>query len=195
MGVYPALYRLGIRPWERYGSGAGPQIEAAFDRERAEWPTPPGRALDIGCGRGMQTPKLAERGWEAVGIDLVPSAVEHARGHDRSGARFEVADVTRLPASLGRFEHFVDIGCFQTLGSAQRSAAARSITALASPGATLLMLAFGQVWFSYEGVSRGQVEEAFADWQLVSAEPAPTTGLGWPLDRTEPMWFRMRLRA
>lgn len=195
MSIYPALYRLGIRPWERYAQVAGPAVEAAFDRERAEWPDPPGRSLDVGCGRGLHTPKLAERGWETVGVDFVPSAIEHARAHDRSGAHYEVADVTRLPSSLGRFDHVVDIGCFQTLGAAQRRAAAASITALANPGATLLMLAFGPAWFSYEGVSREQVEEAFAGWETVAAEPAPTAGLGFPLNRTKPMWFRMRLRG
>ena len=194
MGIYPALYRLGIRPWERYATEAGPAVGEAFDRERAERPDPPGRALDLGCGRGMHTPKLAARGWEAVGVDLVPSAIEHARSADSTGATYEVADVTRLPASLGRFDHFVDIGCFQTLTAPQRTAAAAAITSLANPGATLLMLAFGPAWFSYEGVSRSQVEQAFAGWRITDAWRAPTEGLGWPLDRTKPMWCRLRLR-
>ncbi|WP_206448352.1 class I SAM-dependent methyltransferase [Agrococcus sp. KRD186] len=194
MGIYPALYRLGIRPWERYAELSGPAVAAALDRERDESPDPPGRALDLGCGRGMHTPKLAERGWDAVGVDLVPSAIEHARSSDHSGASYEVADVTRLPTSLGSFDVVIDIGCFQTLSTAQRQAAARSVTAIAAPGARLLMLAFGRAWFSYEGVSQVQIEESFADWQLVSTAPAPTAGLGWPLNRTKPRWFRMRLR-
>lgn len=195
MGVYPALYRLGIRPWERYAAAAGVAVAIAFDRERADRPNPPGRALDLGCGRGMHTPKLAERDWEVVGVDLVPSAIEHARATDASGAAYEVADVTRLPTSLGSFDHFVGIGCFQTLGAGQRAAAARGITAIANPGATLLMLAFGQAWFTYEGVSRVQVERAFTDWQMVAVAPAPTVGLGWPLNRTKPAWYRLRLRS
>lgn len=194
MGIYPALYRLGIRPWERYAEASRAQVAARFDAEVAARPDPPGRALDLGCGRGMHTPALAARGWEAVGVDLVQSAIDDARRRDRT-ATYEVGDVTALHESLGTFDLFVDIGCLQTLGATQRRAAGRSITARARPGATMLMLAFGPAWFSMEGVSRHEVEHAFGDWELLLAEPAPTVGLGWPLSRTKPAWYRLRLRA
>lgn len=195
MGIYPALHRLGIRPWERYARVQGADVAARLDRERAAAGEPPGRALDLGCGRGMHTPKLAERGWEAVGVDLVPSAIEHARAADRCGVRYEVADVTALPASLGGFDFLLDVGCLQTLGSAQREAAGRSITARANPGARLLLLTFGKAWFSYEGLERGDVERALADWEVTEVAPAPTKGLGWPLSQTKPQWYRTRLRG
>ena len=34
-----------------------------------------GRALDIGCGSGLMTEALVERGWEVWGLDLLESAV------------------------------------------------------------------------------------------------------------------------
>ena len=57
------------------------------------------------------------------------------------------------------------------------------------------MLAFGRAWFNAEGVSQRDVEEAFRGWELLLVEPAPTEGLGWPLNRTRPAWYRLRLSA
>jgi hypothetical protein len=45
------------------------------------------------------------------------------------------------------------------------------------------------------GVSRTDVEEAFPAWALMSVEPADTAGLGWPMNRTSPQWYRMRHRG
>ncbi|MDQ1645956.1 MAG: hypothetical protein QOJ50_2140, partial [Cryptosporangiaceae bacterium] len=31
-------------------------------------------------------------------------------------------------------------------------------------------------------------------WEMLSAEPADTTGLGWPLNKTAPQWYRLVTR-
>lgn len=40
----------------------------------------PGRALDLACGEGRNAVWLAERGWEATGVDFSDVALEKARG-------------------------------------------------------------------------------------------------------------------
>ena len=222
MTSYERLYRFGITPWERSGRATIAATRAHLDRELAERDGRPGRALDLGCGRGLFTPELASRGWEAVGIDNVPSAVDAARRgavHTarrstddtarrstdddtarrgaRPGATYVVGDVTDLAtAGLGTFDFFLDIGCFQCLDRDQRLAEGRGVTALAEPGATVLLLAFGpnRLRSVIGGASRPEVEEAFAGWDLVAVEPADTTGLGRPMNRTSPCWYRFRLR-
>ena len=72
MTNYARMYRFGITPWERYRTAAAASIAALLDREEAGRSRPLGRALDLGCGRGLYTPELARRGWEAVRIDYVP---------------------------------------------------------------------------------------------------------------------------
>jgi SAM-dependent methyltransferase len=195
MTGYAVAYRLGITPWERYREAAAVSIAALLDREEAERSRPLGRALDLGCGRGQYTCELAGRGWQALGVDSVPRAVEAARGAAVPGATFVVGDVTDLaPDVLGRFGFFLDIGCFQGLGREQRLAEGRSATALADPGATLLMLAFSATRLRQlvGGVSQADVEAAFPQWELLAVEPAQTSGLGWPLTRTAPQWYRLR---
>jgi SAM-dependent methyltransferase len=197
MANYARLYRFGITPWERYGTVAAASIAALLDRERAERSGPPGRALDLGCGRGQYTPELARRGWEAVGIDCVPAAIEAAvaKGRGVDGLSYVVGDVTRLPsACLGTFDFFLDIGCFQGLDTAQRLAQGGGVSALARPGATLLLLSFGLGRWRplVGGASQEEVESAFAGWEMLSAEPADTAGLGWPMNKTAPRWYRLR---
>ncbi|HEU4424033.1 MAG TPA: methyltransferase domain-containing protein [Pilimelia sp.] len=195
MPRYALLYRFGLTPWERYGKAAAASIGTLLDREEAQRSRPLGRALDLGCGRGQFTPELARRGWEAVGIDYVPRAIDAANRSGGSGATYVVGDVTDLtPADLGMFDFFFDVGCFQGLSSAQRLAEGRGVSALANPGATLLMLAFQPTSMRSVagGVSRADVEAAFPGWEMLSVEPADTRGLGWPLNRTSPQWYRLR---
>ena len=84
MTKYDVFYRLGITPWERYASASAVSVAAMLDREREERPGGPGRALDLGCGRGRYTPELATRGWQASGVDVVPRAIEAARRGSRA---------------------------------------------------------------------------------------------------------------
>jgi SAM-dependent methyltransferase len=190
------MYRFGFTPWERYATAAASSIAALLDREEAGRSRPLGRALDLGCGRGLYTPELARRGWEAVGIDQVPAAVEAAQAKSRgvNGLSYLVGDVTQLSsARLGTFDFFLDIGCFQGLDAGQRLAQAKGVSALASPGATLLMLSFGPSRWRWlvEGASQQEVETAFAGWEMLASEPADTAGLGWPMTRTAPRWYRL----
>jgi SAM-dependent methyltransferase len=195
---YALLYRFGITPWERYVKAAAPSIAALLDREEAERSHPPGRAIDLGCGRGLYTRELAGRGWQTVGVDNVPRAIDAANRGGVAGTTFVVGDVTNLePAGLGTFDFFLDVGCFQGLDPDQRRGVGRGVSALANPGATLLMLAFQPTGMRSVagGASRAEVEAAFPGWDLLSVEPAPTTGLGWPMNRTAPLWHRFRRAA
>ncbi|GAB3719377.1 class I SAM-dependent methyltransferase [Nocardiopsis oceani] len=193
MTNYARMYRLGFTPWERYGPAAGAQLRSWLERESKDRESP-GRALDIGCGRGQFTPELARHGWEAVGLDFVPAAIEAAREKNADDVTYVVGDATDLSPDLGTFDLFLDIGCFQGLDQTQQAAQGRSVTDLAAPGATLLMLAFGPSIYRrmVEGVSQAEVEAAFPEWELIDVEDASTEGLGWPMNRTNPKWYRFR---
>lgn len=188
-------YRLGLTPWERYAASAGTSIQRLLDREVAELQNPPGRALDLGCGTGQYGRELARRGWQVVGVDNVPRAIDAANRRAVPGATYLVHDVTELAsADLGTFDFFLDVGCFQCLDAPERLAVGRGVSALANRRATLLVLAFQPTRMRSltGGVSRADVEAAFDGWELLSVEPADPDGLGWPLTRTYPQWYRLR---
>lgn len=58
---------------------------------------PVGRSLDLGCGEGTDAIWLASQGWDAVGIDFSPTAIQRASDAARDAGvtrvRFEVADL------------------------------------------------------------------------------------------------------
>jgi len=68
---------------------------------------------------------------------------------------------------------------------------------IANPGATLLLLSFGPSrWRSLVGgTSQEEIETAFAGWEMLAVEPAETAGLGWPMSKTAPQWYRLRRPA
>jgi hypothetical protein len=135
-----------------------------------------------------------------VGIDYVPAAIEAAKAKSRGveGLSYVVGDVTRLePAHLGTFDFFLDIGCFQGLDAEQRLSLGGGVCALANPGATVLLLSFGPSRWRWlvGGASQEEVETAFEGWEMLALEPADTAGLGWPMNKTAPRWYRLRQRA
>jgi hypothetical protein len=110
-----------------------------------------------------------------------------------------VGDVSDLPVDeLGNFDFFLDIGCFQHLDAGKRLAAGRGITALANPGATLLMMEFSRptpIRPSAGAVAPDEVEAALSGWQMLNVEDAETVGPGWPMSRVQPQGLRLRRRS
>ena len=195
MTNYARMYRFGITPWERYGTVAAASITALLDREETGRSRPLGRALDLGCGRGQYTPELARRGWQAVGIDYVPAAIEAAAAKSRGadGLSYVVGDVTRLPsAHLGTFDFFLDIGCFQGLDAGQRLSQGEVSLRWPTPGPRCCCCASARAgggrWSEAHRRRRSRPPSRAG---RCSAEPADTAGLGWPMNKTAPRWYRL----
>ena len=196
---YSVAYAIGFTPWEAAGEADQAAMERLFAREEAERATP-GKALDLGCGTGMHTLELAARGWSVTGVDSNAQAVARARQRiDEQRLRASViqADVTDLRADVvgAGYDFFLDIGCYHGLTPAQRIAMGRSISALASPGATLLLLAFqpGKLPRPLpRGADRASLEGSFTGWAVTDTEAASTEGMPRPLRKAAPIWYRLR---
>lgn len=57
------------------GRGVRPTFEAALDA----WTSEPGLAIDLGCGDGVETRELAERGWRVLAVDSDPGVDERVK--------------------------------------------------------------------------------------------------------------------
>jgi SAM-dependent methyltransferase len=81
-----------------------------------------GRVLEIGCGRGVALPVLAERLCpdELTGVDIEPALIRAAQrrvARTRTHAALHVADVRALPFPGGSFDLVIDFGtCYHVGG-------------------------------------------------------------------------------
>ncbi len=198
---YRIAYALGVAPWERGGRAAAPMVAAIFDRVAAARPGGPGRALDIGCGRGGWSVELGRRGWQVTGIDFVPGALKAAQARARAAgvpARFVRGDLTRLEqAGLpSGFDFLCDFGALHGLTPEGLRAAGRGLTTLAAPGAVLASMAFapGRRGPGPRGLGRADYAAAFPDWEIVAEEPAPAMDLPGPLRGAAPVFWQLQRR-
>jgi len=203
MGLaYRMLYAVGFTPWEQMAQPPiADQIAGLYAREEEGREPPYGSALDLGCGSGIWAVELARRGWQVTGVDFVPKALRRARaraGEAGVELRLLAGDVTDLGAAgVGSgFELLLDFGCFHDeLTDEQRGAAAREATAVAAPGATLLMMA----WKSARrgplprGASPEDIQAAFTEWRLIDdVEMDLPAGAPGFVKRAEPRFYRLR---
>jgi SAM-dependent methyltransferase len=200
---YDFAYRVGFHPWE--DAGRDPAFIEKFselvDAEEAGREPPFGPALDLGTGSGIWGVKLAERGWQVTGLDIVDKALERARERvGEAGVEMQLVkgDVTDLRgAGVGSgFRLILDTGTFHGLDRAQREAMGREVDTIAAPDATVLIIA----WTPKRrgplprGASRGEIEEAFPGWTATDEgsshfkAPKPVELLLKPDEH----WYRLR---
>ncbi len=191
--LYRLMYRIGFTPWD---TGQVPrELSALLEGAGA---LPAGRALDIGCGTGTQAMYLAGIGWHVTAIDAVDRPLARARARaDAAGVSVDwiKADVAELGA-LGLEPGFTlafDRGCFHGLGDSERAAYAAGITALAAPGASLLMMAFGpnRVPAAPAGVEETEIVARFAGWDLAATQPDSEGEIAGPLRNVPRHWYRL----
>jgi SAM-dependent methyltransferase len=88
--------------------GAEPERSAASEALARALGRGSGRCLDVGCGTGVFLARLAELGWEPVGLDESAAMLERAR---RRGPGIELvqADATAIPFPDGSFDAAVSM--------------------------------------------------------------------------------------
>jgi len=174
--AYRLMYRVGFaKVWER----AAPPAELVALVEGPD-ALPAGRALDLGCGIGIDTVYLTKHGWDVTGVDLTPQALAIARrtaASARVGPRFLEGDVSRLPdLDVGDgYSLLVDFGCYHTLPDDRRDAYVAGVSRAAAPGATLLLMGFRRAPKAMPiraGMTVDEIRQRFggAGWDLVEAE-------------------------
>ena len=144
-------------PWnERYASGEplpwdsgtpDPMLVALIESGAIA----PGRTLEVGCGTGTNSIYLAERGFDVVGVDIAPLAVEQARAKAHGRCRFEAADFLNDPPPVPPFDFVFDRGCFHTFDEDhERARFAHNVAAA---------LVDGGLWLSLIGSTEGAPRE------------------------------------
>ena len=139
--------------------------------------------LDSGCGTGEHALMLAARGYEVLGVDIAPVAIERARHKAIErvlAAEFEVGDILRLDR-LGRsFRTVIDSGAFHTFDDTDRARYVESLAAVVEPSGIVHLLCFSERTPGELGprrVTQAELRDAFAD--------------GWTVERIDAERFEV----
>jgi SAM-dependent methyltransferase len=141
-------YVAGDLPWD---TGEPEPLLVEFVSSGRVQPT---RALDIGAGTGTNSIYLAEHGFDVLGIDIAPRAVE--RAEEKLNGRglpccFAALDILAGAVEGGPFEFIFDRGCFHVFDdSEERAQFAQRVAAVLAPGA---------LWLSLIGSMEGPLRE------------------------------------
>jgi ubiquinone/menaquinone biosynthesis C-methylase UbiE len=107
----------------------------------------PGRALDIGCGRGENAIMLAMNGCDVTGIDLASKAISDAKAkavERHVKVNFVIGDVLQMDRLFGEgeFDIVIDSGLFHTMADDERPIFARQVHRVLREGGKYFMLCF-----------------------------------------------------
>jgi 2-heptyl-1-hydroxyquinolin-4(1H)-one methyltransferase len=131
---------MGVRPPWSLGEPQ-PEIAALIDQGKIQ-----GEVLDAGCGEAALSMHLAALGYNTVGLDASPTAIELAKAdaakRGLTKVTFEVADISSFVGYDGRFNTIVDSTLFHSMPVELRSGYQQSIVRAAAPGASYFVLVF-----------------------------------------------------
>lgn len=141
-------YAAGELPWDT--GEPEPQL-VDFVTSGRVWPV---RTLEIGAGTGTNSLWLAAQGFDVLGVDIAPRAVERAATKLNGRAlpcRFAALDILAAAPVGGPFEFVFDRGCFHVFDEPEeRSRFAARVAAVLAPGG---------LWLSMIGSTEGPPRE------------------------------------
>jgi SAM-dependent methyltransferase len=163
-----------------------------------------GRVLDVGCGTGEHTILLTRAGYDVVGVDGAPTAIEQAKANARArcvDARFDVADALDLGSSP-LYDTIIDSALFHIFDDADRTRYVESLHTATRPGSVVHVLALSDAGRGFgPQVSEATIRAAFAaGWDIEELSETTyrgvvgdmhTEALGLPVGAhvDEPAWL------
>lgn len=140
-GFWEELYRLGATGWDL--GGPTPAFVALLTGPDAP---APGRMVVPGCGRGYDAVLFAQHGFDVIGVDHAPSAVEAASrlAHEtRVACAFLQEDLFTLPTRYPAcFDYVLEYTCFCAINPNRRAEYVKVVADVLRPGGELLGLFF-----------------------------------------------------
>lgn len=141
-------YAAGELPWD---TGEPEPLLVEFVTSNGIRPT---RTLEIGAGTGTNTIWLAEHGFDVLGVDVAPLAVERAiakLGSRNLSCRFAALDFLATAPAEGPFGFVFDRGCFHVFDEPEeRAQFAAQVAGVLAPGG---------LWLSLIGSTEGPPRE------------------------------------
>jgi len=145
--AHPTAMSTGIDWDQHYQSGNPPwetgRPSAELQRVVAEQRIGPCRAIELGCGSGINAVWLAQQGFDVTAIDFNRLAIQKA--HERAAAagasvRWLLADVCNFQEKCEPFPFFFDRGCYHAVRRDDLQGYLRTLQNVTAPGSLGLVL-------------------------------------------------------
>lgn len=159
--------------WEEAYKGTPPwdvgHPQPVFEALVKDGEIKPGKALDIGCGRGENAIMLAINGCDVTGIDLVEDAISDAKAKAAERhveVNFIVGDVLRMDQLFeeAEFDIVIDSGLFHAMTDEERPVFARQVYRVLKPVGKYFMMCFSDKEPEGNGprrISKAEIEHTF----------------------------------
>lgn len=129
-------YNRWSRIWNlaRYTNGAIYQTALQQLDERHQ------KVLDVGCGTGLMSAKLAASGRRVCGVDISAGMIDRARRRSDGAVEFIQGDAERLPSETGAYDAVVNLISFHHYPNPSHAVA--EFRRVLRPGGRLILVAF-----------------------------------------------------
>ncbi len=101
-----------------------------------------GRVLDLGCGPGLYTSRLAQRGHRCIGLDFSPASIAYAKAQASAAGdacEYALADLREADLGSGFDAIMMWFGEFNTFAPNEADALATRIQAALAPGGKVIL--------------------------------------------------------
>jgi len=140
-------YPLGELPWEL--GKPRPVLVQVFEEGLVK----PGKALDICCGAGTNTVYMAQKGFQATGLDISHKAIEYGREKAREAGvkvRWIIGNALEFHFEDDEFDFVFDMGCFHHIRPEDRERFISGLCRVTKPHGQYLLTCFsdrnGPAW-------------------------------------------------
>jgi SAM-dependent methyltransferase len=142
--IYRAARSITDIPWA--GARPCPALVSWLNAEAPALIRPGASVAVVGCGLGDDVREIFSRGYDVLGFDVCPRAIDWARDrHPELGDRLLVADAFDLPRNLmRRHDLVVEVCTLQSVHPCLRRPLASGIVSLARPRGTVLAICRGR---------------------------------------------------
>lgn len=159
--------------WDEMYEGTPPwdigRPQPAFEALIKDGEIKPGRALDIGCGRGDNAIMLAMNGCDVTGMDLVEVAISDAKAKAMERhvkVNFVAGDVLQMDRLFceADFDIVIDSGLFHVMTDEERPVFVQQVHRVLKPGGKYFMLCFSDKepeGYGPRRISKAEIERTF----------------------------------
>lgn len=141
--LYELLFRIIqlFRIPNEWVFGSKPEFEELVISGRIK----PGRAIDLGCGAGIEAIFLSKNGFDGTGVDFSKTAIKLARKRAQEEAveiDFVQDDLTSLTHVSGTFDFLLDYGALNDLNQEDRDAYVKNVLPLSQTNSQFMLMCF-----------------------------------------------------